>query len=42
MTLEIEKYQLEDFINIMLSNGYSIKITQSNVGNKVFINIIKV
>ncbi len=41
MEIVIEKYQMEDFINILLLNEYSIKISPDVNKNKIKIIIEK-
>lgn len=41
MEITIEKYQLEDFLNILLLNDYEVKVISHSDKNKVNIIIEK-
>lgn len=41
MQLKIEKYQLEDFINIMLTSNYKILIEDSGYSETVLVRILE-
>lgn len=41
MEIVIEKYQMEDFVNILLLNGYTSKIIPDENKNKIKIIIEK-